>query len=78
MNGSDASASRADGSATSCPAEHAVDLDHSYRTLERAMSTATALNHTQKENVRLKAEDLRRRQLVWESVPFRVLFEFNR
>jgi radical SAM protein with 4Fe4S-binding SPASM domain len=56
----------------------AVDLARSNEVMEVALRDATILTPSQKENVRAKARDLVERRSVWESVPFRVLFEFNR
>lgn len=51
--------------------------EESRRLMEDGLSFAEILNDFQKENIRLKAEDLWNRRLIWESVPFRILFEFN-
>jgi MoaA/NifB/PqqE/SkfB family radical SAM enzyme len=59
------------------PARPEIDLERSYRVLEHHLQ-ADILNASQRENARLKARDLYEERLVWESVPFRLLWEFNR
>jgi radical SAM protein with 4Fe4S-binding SPASM domain len=54
------------------------DLAASYGKLEHYIAQAEILNASQKHNARLKAADLHQQREVWESVPFRLLLEFNR
>lgn len=44
----------------------------------RALASSSIYTESQKENVWRMADDLHERRRVWESVPFRILFEFNR
>jgi MoaA/NifB/PqqE/SkfB family radical SAM enzyme len=46
--------------------------------MEEALAGAAILSESQKRNARLKAEDLHEERLVWKSVPFRLMVEFNR
>ena len=46
--------------------------------VERALARSPIYTESQKENVRLMARDLAEGRLWWRSVPFRILFEFNR
>lgn len=46
--------------------------------MERHLAEAHVLSDGQRRNARLKADDLWEGRLEWQSVPFRVLFEFNR
>jgi radical SAM protein with 4Fe4S-binding SPASM domain len=55
-----------------------VDRAASDRIVEQALASADILNESQKANVRLMAEDLLEGRRVWKSVPFRLIFEFNR
>lgn len=54
-----------------------IDLGRSLAVLEHHLK-ADILNDSQRENARRKAQDLHQERLVWESVPFRMLWEFNR
>lgn len=55
-----------------------IDLPRSRGIMERALADARILRDSQRANVRLKADDLRERRLVWQSVPFRLMLEANR
>jgi radical SAM protein with 4Fe4S-binding SPASM domain len=55
-----------------------IDLNRSTCVMEEELRRSTLLNGTQKENVRRKAADLVGQRLVWNSVPFRILLEYNR
>ena len=55
-----------------------VDLTESNRIVHEVLDRTIVLNETQKKNIHLKAADLWQRRLIWKSVPFRILFEFNR
>jgi MoaA/NifB/PqqE/SkfB family radical SAM enzyme len=56
----------------------ARDLAESYRKLERHIASAEILGESQKRNARLMAVDLAEEHEAWDSVPFRLLLEFNR
>ena len=55
-----------------------LDVQRSRRVLEDALASAAILGESQKANARLKAEDLLQARSTWQSVPFRIMFEFNR
>lgn len=46
--------------------------------MERALAEATFLRESQRDNVRVKADDLLHERLEWRSVPFRLMLEANR
>lgn len=46
--------------------------------VERALASSPIYTESQKQNVRHMADDLWEGRRVWQSVPFRILFEFNR
>lgn len=48
------------------------------RIVEAALARAAIYSDAQRQNVRWMADDLHAGRSVWSSVPFRILFEFNR
>ncbi len=54
------------------------DRSRSDRIVEAALAATSVYRESQKANVRLMADDLFERRSEWRSVPFRLLFEFNR
>src|SRR5262249_7204173 len=55
-----------------------IDLPRSRDIMDKALAEATFLRESQRENVRLKAEDLLYERRRWKSVPFRLMLELNR
>ena len=55
-----------------------IDLEASNRIRDQALSRATILNASQRENIQRKCDDLYGERLEWESVPFRLMLEPNR
>lgn len=49
-----------------------------FKRLEEGLERTEVFTESQKQNIRLKARDLSEERVVWESVPFRLLFEPNR
>ncbi|MHC4946073.1 MAG: radical SAM protein [Planctomycetota bacterium] len=55
-----------------------VDQERSDKVMNEALAEASVLDEPQKRNVLLKSRDLLEKRLEWESVPFRLVVEFNR
>ncbi|TAJ11988.1 MAG: radical SAM protein [Planctomycetota bacterium] len=59
-------------------AQRVVDLSAASQRLESYLGAVAILNDSQRDNARLKAQDLYERRREWRSVPFRLMVEANR